>query len=94
VGFYEAALRSLKEQGVCAFICADRWMLNQYGAELRSLVTSNFAVEAVIEMHSAAAFEDDVSAYPAITLIPDGKGKSVARRPGSLRVGGPPSLKQ
>jgi adenine-specific DNA-methyltransferase len=69
VGFYEAALRSLKEQGVCAFICADRWMLNQYGAELRSFVTSNFAVEAVIEMHNAAAFEDDVSAYPAITLI-------------------------
>jgi len=69
VGFYEAGLRSLKEQGVCAFICADRWMLNQYGAELRSFVTSKFAVEAIIEMHQADAFEDDVSAYPAITVI-------------------------
>ncbi len=32
VAFFEAALKQLKPQGVCAFICADRWMLNQYGA--------------------------------------------------------------
>ena len=48
VAFFEAALRGLKEAGVCTFICADRWMLNQYGAELRGLVTSGFAVEAII----------------------------------------------
>ena len=69
IGFYEAALRSLKPGGVCAFICADRWMLNQYGAELRALVTSGFSVETIIEMHEASAFEDDVSAYPAITVL-------------------------
>lgn len=69
VAFYEAALRGLKPGGVCAFICADRWMLNQYGAELRRLVTSSFSVEAVIEMHRADAFEEEVSAYPAITVI-------------------------
>jgi hypothetical protein len=73
VAFYEAALRGLKEAGVCVFICADRWMLNQYGAELRRLVTANFAVDAVIEMHRADAFEDDVSAYPAITVIRRGE---------------------
>lgn len=70
VGFYEAALRSLKPAGVCAFICADRWMRNQYGAELRRLITSGpFAVETVLEMHDANAFEDEVSAYPAITVV-------------------------
>jgi hypothetical protein len=30
VAFFEAALRQLKDGGVCAFICADRWMRNQY----------------------------------------------------------------
>lgn len=69
VAFFEAALRLLKPRGVCTFICADRWMLNQYGAELRSLVTEGFGVETVIEMHNADAFYDDVSAYPAITVI-------------------------
>ena len=69
VAFFEAALRQLAPGGVCTYICADRWMLNRYGSDLRRLVTSGFAVEAVIEMHAAAAFDDDVSAYPAITRI-------------------------
>jgi len=69
VAFFEAALRQLKNGGVCAFICADRWMRNQYGAELRELVTSAFAVDVVIEMHNADAFHDEVDAYPAITVI-------------------------
>jgi len=69
VGFYEAALRQLKPEGTCAFICADRWMLNQYGGELRKFITGNFSVDAVIEMHNANAFEEEVNAYPAITII-------------------------
>lgn len=69
VAFFEAALRQLRQNGVCAFICADRWMRNQYGAELRELVTSGFSVDVVIEMHSANAFHDDVDAYPAVTVI-------------------------
>jgi len=69
VAFYEAGLSQLKTNGACAFICADRWMLNQYGAQLRSLVTSRFAVETIVEMHNADAFHEDVSAYPAITVI-------------------------
>lgn len=69
VAFFEAALRQLKPGGACAFICADRWMRNQYGAELRELITSAFAVDVVIEMHNADAFHDEVDAYPAITVI-------------------------
>ncbi len=69
VAFFEAALRQLRENGVCAFICADRWMRNQYGAELRDLVTTDFSVEVVIEMHNADAFHEEVDAYPAITVI-------------------------
>jgi hypothetical protein len=69
VAFFEAALHQLRRGGVCAFICADRWMRNQYGAELRELVTSAFGVEVVVEMHDADAFDDEVDAYPAITVI-------------------------
>ena len=73
VAFFEAALRRLNNGGVCAFICADRWMRNQYGSALRELITSSFSVDVVIEMHDADAFEDDVDAYPAITVIRRGK---------------------
>ena len=69
VAFFEAALRQLNQDGVCAFICADRWMRNQYGAELRELITEGFAVDVVLEMHHADAFHDEVDAYPAITVI-------------------------
>jgi adenine-specific DNA-methyltransferase len=69
VAFFEAALRQIRLGGVCAFICADRWMLNQYGGELRKFITSYYSVEAVIEVHKATVFETDVSAYPAITII-------------------------
>jgi hypothetical protein len=69
VAFFEAALRTLRANGVCAFICADRWMRNQYGADLRELITSAFGVEVIIEMHNADAFHDEVDAYPAITVI-------------------------
>jgi adenine-specific DNA-methyltransferase len=70
VGFFERALEMLAPGGVCAFICADRWMLNQYGSRLRKLITSGgFSVEAVVEMHRADAFQEEVLAYPAITAI-------------------------
>jgi len=69
IGFFEAALRQLKPGGVCAYICADRWMRNQYGSELRRLITSSFAVDVVIEMHNADAFHEEVDAYPAIAVI-------------------------
>jgi len=69
IAFFEAGLRQLKEGGVCAFICADRWMRNQYGAELRELITSEYSVEIVVEMHDANAFHDEVDAYPSITVI-------------------------
>ena len=69
VAFFEAGLRQLKEGGSCAFICADRWMRNQYGTELREMITSGFSVDVLIEMHNANAFHDEVDAYPAITVI-------------------------
>ncbi len=73
VGFIEKGLRLLTEGGVLAYIVADRWMHNQYGADLRRLVTAHFAVDAVVEMHEVDAFEEEVSAYPAVTVIRRGR---------------------
>ncbi|MFD0885265.1 Eco57I restriction-modification methylase domain-containing protein [Streptosporangium algeriense] len=69
VGFYEIGLRSLKPGGRLGFICADRWMRNQYGQKLRQLVTRRYSVEVVLSMHDVDAFQEPVSAYPAITVI-------------------------
>ena len=69
VGFIERGLRILADEGALAFIVADRWMHNQYGAHLRRLIGDQFAVETVVEMHEVDAFEDEVSAYPAIAVI-------------------------
>ena len=77
VAFFEAALRQLKTGGGCAFICADRWMRNQYGAELRQLISSAYSVELLLSMHHANAFDDDVDAYPAITVIRHAKQQSI-----------------
>ena len=83
VAFFEAALGQLKPGGVCAFICADRWMRNQYGEGLRGYVTAGFDVRTVVEMHAADAFEAEVSAYPAITVIRRGpQGRAVIARAG------------
>ncbi|MEV7648014.1 Eco57I restriction-modification methylase domain-containing protein [Arthrobacter sp. NPDC089319] len=78
VGFYERALGLLRAEGRLGFICADRWMRNQYGAPLRQLVARDFAVEAVYIMHDVDAFESQVSAYPAITVLQRGsQGEAV-----------------
>jgi hypothetical protein len=69
VGFIERGLDLLRPGGALSFICADRWMRNQYGADLRELITSEYAVDTVISMHDVDAFEDDVSAYPAIVVL-------------------------
>ncbi|MFC9652358.1 Eco57I restriction-modification methylase domain-containing protein [Streptomyces sp. NPDC056937] len=69
VGFYEIAMRNLAPGGRLGFVCADRWMRNQYGRRLRQLVTSRFSMDLALVMHDVDAFDDQVSAYPAITII-------------------------
>jgi adenine-specific DNA-methyltransferase len=69
VGFIERSLCMLTPQGKVGFICADRWMRNQYGSALRELVSSRYAVEHVWTMHDVDAFHEQVSAYPAILVL-------------------------
>lgn len=69
VGFFEAGLALLTEGGSLSYICADRWMRNQYGAGLRDHISSNFSLDLNISLHDVHVFESAVAAYPAITQI-------------------------
>ncbi|WP_419841712.1 Eco57I restriction-modification methylase domain-containing protein [Candidatus Poriferisodalis sp.] len=72
IGFFERGLSLLAAEGRLAFICADRWMHNQYGRRLRALVAAQYSMDAVVVMHRVDAFEELVSAYPAITVLRNG----------------------
>lgn len=83
IPFIERSLGLLSDGGQCAFICADRWTKNRYGAPLRALVAGGFHLRAYVDMVDTPAFNADVIAYPAITLIEKAKpGPTlVAERP-------------
>ncbi len=78
VGFFEIGLRALRQGGTLGYICADRWMRNAYGKDLRALVSSQYAVDASLVMHDVDAFDEQVSAYPAITVLrAGGQGRAL-----------------
>ncbi|MBR1546812.1 MAG: N-6 DNA methylase [Prevotella sp.] len=69
IPFFEKSLRALKPGGRHCFICANRWLKNEYGRNLRKFVVRCFRLETIINMERADAFQEGVLAYPAITLI-------------------------
>ena len=69
VPFIERCLTRLELGGALGFICADRWMKNKYGAPLRALVAGQYHLACYVDMVDTPAFDTEVSAYPAITLI-------------------------
>lgn len=77
VGFFEKGLNVLTMDGALCFICSDRWLQSRYGSRLRAYVSRDYSLDAHIRMHGVAAFEDDVSAYPAISLIRRGAGRPI-----------------
>jgi adenine-specific DNA-methyltransferase len=78
VAFIERGLDLLKPQGVLSFICADRWILNRYGAPLRRKITERFSMRAFIDLHKASPFESEVIAYPSIFVISTGRTEDVS----------------
>lgn len=69
VPFFERGLDLLADGGRLCFICSDRWLRNKYGGPLRNKVAQHFHVKAFVDMVDTEAFQDSVTAYPAITLI-------------------------
>lgn len=73
VGFIERSLDLLEESGRLSFICADRWVLNKYGAPLRKKITEKFSVNTYIDLHTASPFDSEVIAYPSIFSFENSK---------------------
>ena len=69
IAFFEKSLSLLKESGKMNFICADRWMKNKYGERLRELIKQSFHISLIVDIDSEEVFDEQVDAYPAITLI-------------------------
>lgn len=76
VPFFERSLRMLSKEGVLAFICADRWTKNRYGGPLRQLVADSYSVTHHVDMTGVDAFEAEVDAYPAITVLREGSASA------------------
>lgn len=83
IPFIERSLSLLSEAGACSFICSDRWMKNRYGGPLRAKVSAGYHLKAYVDMVGTAAFNAEVVAYPAITLIARGRGTEtrIAHKP-------------
>lgn len=77
VAFIEKSLSLLNAKGTLSFICADRWILNRYGAPLRAKLAGGFQIKTYIDLHTASPFDSEVIAYPSIFVISPGKTKSV-----------------
>ena len=69
IPFIERSLSLLADGGQFAFICANRWTKNKYGGPLRAMVSKGFHLRAYVDMVDTQAFDSNVTAYPAITLI-------------------------
>ena len=69
VSFFDKGVDVLKHDGALCFICADRWLQNAYGKRLRVRVGAACDLESLVRMHGVDAFDDEVDAYPAVTLI-------------------------
>lgn len=79
VPFIEHSLACLAEGGRLGFICAARWTQNKYGAPLRQLIARRFHLEYFIDMSRVSAFQKEVNAYAAITVLTTANGHKATR---------------
>lgn len=79
VPFMERSLQLLKPDGQMSFICSDRWMKNRYGGPLRGMIAASYSLRYYVDMVGTDAFQSEVVAYPAITVIQRGQVKQPAR---------------
>ena len=69
VPFYEKGLSLLKENWKLCYICSNRWLKNEYWTNLRKLISSKYDFDKIINLEHIKVFDEDVIAYPAITII-------------------------
>lgn len=73
VPFFEKSLTMLRPGGLHCFICSNRWLKNEYGKKLRQLIARKYCLKMILNLEHADAFQEEVMAYPAITVIFAGK---------------------
>lgn len=84
VPFMQRSLDLLNAGGQMSFICSDRWMKNRYGGPLRAMISCGYSLRYYVDMVGTDAFQSEVTAYPAITVIQRGKSHAkplLAHRP-------------
>lgn len=79
VMFFEHSLSLLAPGGQHCFICANRWLRNEYGAKLRNLIATCFDLRYIVDIEQMDAFRESVLAYPAITVIANSHSSSRVR---------------
>lgn len=79
VPFMERSLQLMGAGGQLAFICSDRWMKNRYGGPLRRMISENCSLRYYVDMVGTDAFQSEVIAYPAITVIEKSRKKQGVR---------------
>lgn len=77
--FYEHSLYCLKSLGKHCFICSNRWLKNEYGKKLRHLICRNFNLEKLIDVEKLDAFQENVLAYPIISVISNSVNKNAIK---------------
>ena len=79
VYFFERAVRLLKPGGAVAFITSNKWYRAGYGAKLRSWLSAETRLRAVIDFGDAEVFE--AIAYPTIVVAQKRTGRVTAAPP-------------
>ncbi len=69
IPFFQKSLSLLKPNGKHCFICPNRWLKNQYGYNLRNMISSSFDLQAIVNLEKINPFQEEVIAYPAISII-------------------------
>jgi adenine-specific DNA-methyltransferase len=69
IPFFEKSLNLIKPDGALCFISSNRWLKNQYGKKLRTLISQRFNLHHAVNLEQASPFEEDVIAYPSIFHI-------------------------
>ncbi len=76
IAFYEKGLSLLESRAKLGYICANRWTKNRYGGPLREMIAESFHMEVYVDFTGIDAFHGEVTAYPSVTIIRNGKGES------------------
>jgi len=74
VAFIERGLRLLSASGCLSYICANRFAKNHYGRGLRHLIAREYHVRFYLNLEHTQPFVTEVSAYPCILVIDQGRG--------------------